>query len=75
MIVRLSRIKYIESGLMRGTAMAIDKLLDEEMYPNVHESNGHDFRMRHCYNVKVNEILRKNTNVIDKIYKDKLSPI
>ena len=75
MVVRLSRIKYIESGKMRGTAAAIDKLLNEEMYPNVQEANGHDFRIRHCYNVKVNEILRKNSQVIDKIYKDKNSTI
>ena len=75
MIARLSKIKYVETGHMKSTAAAIEKLLVEELFPKSVECDGWNFRQRNCYNVKVNELLRKNLPVLEKIYKDRLSPI
>jgi hypothetical protein len=44
-------------------------ILDECVYPNALTSDGWNFRQVNCYNVKVNEILRKNLQAIEKIYK------
>jgi hypothetical protein len=60
---------------MKSTAAAVDKVLKEELFPNAQESDGWNFRQRNCYNVKVNELLKKNFSVIEKMYKDKASPI
>ena len=74
-IVRLARIKYVETGTIKNTAQALEKVLKDELFPNAHESDGWNFRQRNCYNVKVNELLKKNFTVIEKMYKDKASPI
>ena len=75
MIVRLARIKYVETAMIKSTAMAIEKPLSDELYPSVLESDGWNFRQRNCYNVKVNELLRRNMPVLEQIYKAKGSPI
>ena len=75
MVCRIARIKYVETALIKSTAQAIDKLLVSEFYPNVVEADGWNFRQRNCYNVKVNELLRRNMPVIEQMYKSKSSPI
>lgn len=42
--------------------------MHENIFPNSKEVNGEHFRRFHCYNVKVNEILKKNENNIKKVY-------
>lgn len=44
------------------------KLLHDNIYPHSEEVDGEHFRRFHCYNVKVNEILTKNTTVLKRIY-------
>ncbi|MFO0117199.1 MAG: hypothetical protein ACK521_06160 [bacterium] len=39
---------------------AIEKILHENIFPNAKHVDGENFRKRDCYNVKTNEILKKN---------------
>ena len=43
-------------------------MLEELIYPNAKSMNGANFRKYYCYNVKTNEILKKNENHIKKLY-------
>lgn len=38
------------------------------MYPNSKSVDGEKFRRFNCYNVKVNELLKKNEPVLKKVY-------
>jgi len=67
-IVRIATQLYRESKVCETVPQAIHKLLNENIYPNSKEVNGEHFRRFHCYNVKVNEILKKNEVPIGKIY-------
>ena len=67
-IVRLANAKYKESGVVRTTCEAIEKLLNDNIYPNTKEMDGELFRKYYCYNVKVNEILKKNEVQLKKVY-------
>lgn len=67
-IVRLSNALYKESGVVETTPQAVYKLLHDNIYPHSEEVDGEHFRRFHCYNVKVNEILQKNTTVLRRIY-------
>ena len=69
-IARFAKIKYMESAIIcRTLPEAIHKILADCVYPNASSSNGLDFRQHQLYNVKVNEILRRNLPAIEKIYK------
>jgi hypothetical protein len=67
-IVRLANALYKESKVCESSPEAILKLLNENIFPNSKEVNGEHFRRFQCYNVKVNELLKKNETVIKKIY-------
>ena len=43
-------------------------MLDELIYPNAKTMNGEHFRKYYCYNVKTNEILKKNEPLIKRLY-------
>ena len=68
MIVRVANFRYKELGLVDNTVDGIQRVLEELIYPNAHKMDGDDFRRRWCYNVKTNEILKRNESVIRKIY-------
>jgi len=67
-IVRIATQLYKESKVCDTVPHAIHKLLVENIYPNSKEVNGEHFRRFHCYNVKVNEILKKNEVPLGKVY-------
>ena len=67
-ITRLATALYKESKVCDSIPAAIIKLLTDNIYPNSKEVNGEHFRRFHCYNVKVNEILKKNEGVIKRVY-------
>ena len=73
MLVRLAKIKYIETGKMKNAADALELMLQEELFPNAEQSDGWNFRNRHCYNLKVDELFQKNMAVIKMTYKDVIS--
>ena len=47
---------------------AIEKVLYDMIYPNAKTMDGENFRRYFCYNVKSNEILKKNELHIKKVY-------
>ncbi len=67
-IVRTANFRYTERKQAADTAEAIDKLLEEYIYPNAKFMNGDHFRRYYCYNMKVNEILLKNEAKITQLY-------
>jgi uncharacterized protein YggL (DUF469 family) len=67
-IARIAVALFKESKVCETIPEAIHKLLTENIYPNSREMNGEHFRRFHCYNVKVNEILKKNEQAIKKLY-------
>lgn len=76
-IARFAKIKYMECSpiVCRTLPESINKILSDCIYPNASSSDGLDFRQRQLYNVRVNEILRRNLSVIEKIYKSQNSII
>jgi len=46
----------------------IAKLLNDVIYSKALSNDGDNFRRQHCYNVKTNEILKKNEAHIKKVY-------
>jgi len=67
-IVRLANAKYKETHQANTTVAAIEKLLHENIFPNARRVDGENFRKYHCYNVKTNEILKKNESLLKKVY-------
>lgn len=67
-IVRLANAKFKETGQVKSTIEALEKLLKEFIYPNARKVDGKSFRENHCYNEKTNEILKKNETLIRKVY-------
>lgn len=70
-IVRFALLKYRDAKdqICKTATEAINKLMNEKIYPNAETLDGWQFRQRCLYNVKVNEFLRKNLEAIEKIYK------
>jgi len=46
----------------------IERVLCELIYPNAKRNDGENFRRYYCYNVKTNEILKKNEPLLRRIY-------
>ena len=67
-IVRLADQKYRGPKVVDSLADAVQKLIKENIYPNSTAVDGEMFRKYHCYNVKVNEILKKNEVPLRKVY-------
>lgn len=63
-IVRLAIQLYRESKVVESSVEAVNKLIVENILPNSRYMDGDKFRRFHLYNVKVNEILKKNENVL-----------
>ena len=53
---------------MKTTCKGIEKVLEELIYPNAKFMDGEYFRRYQCYNVRTNEILKKNEAQLLKIY-------
>lgn len=67
-IVRIANQLYKETKKVTRTAEAVNLFLKEKIYPNAEMMDGETFRRLQCYNVKVNELLKKNEPVIKKVY-------
>lgn len=67
-IVRIANFYFKDRGLVKTTCQGIEKVLNEMIYPNAKSMDGDNFRRYQCYNVKTNEILKKNEAMLFKIY-------
>jgi hypothetical protein len=65
------KFRDAKAPVCKTATEAIDKLLNENVYPKAETLDGWNFRQKYLYNVAVNEFLRKNLTVIEKIYKTK----
>lgn len=59
-IVRMANFYYKDKGLVKTTSQGIEKMLNDHIYPNAKQMDGEHFRRYQCYNVRTNEILKKN---------------
>ena len=59
-IVRTANFRFLEKKQAADSCEAIDRLMDEYIYPNARFMHGSLFRRKHCYNMKINEIYEKN---------------
>ena len=66
--MRTANFRYLEQKQATDTVEAIEKLLEEYVYPNARFMNGEHFRRYYCYNVKTNELLMKNSEPLGKLY-------
>lgn len=57
-----------QSPVDPNAAEATKRILTENIYPNSLFVDGEYFRRMQCYNVKVNELLKKNEKVIKIVY-------
>ena len=61
--------RYIEPNrILTNKVEAIETILAELIYPNAKTMDGDMFRRYYCYNVKTNELLKKNELPIHKLY-------
>ena len=67
-MVRTAIFRYKDTKLADTTCKAIEMLLNELIYPNARSMNGEHFRKYYCYNVKTNEVLKKNEGPLRKVY-------
>jgi hypothetical protein len=73
-MVRLSQSMYRDSKREDDIVSAIDAIFTKEIEPNNPSIEGLNFREEHMYNLKVDEIIRKNTTVIQKLFETFLTP-
>jgi len=67
-IVRLANTRYKDTHMVDNVGDGVDRFLHELIYPNAKSVDGNTFRKYHCYNMKVNELLKKNELVLRKMY-------
>lgn len=67
LMVRLANFRFKEQRLCSTTLEAIDMTIDKFIRGSK-SMDGDAFRNNHCYNVKTNEILKKNEMLIRKVY-------
>ena len=67
-MVRTANFRYLEQGICKDWIVAIEKLLDEIIFPNTRYTDGEHFRKYNCYNVKTNEVLKKNEGQLIKLF-------
>lgn len=58
--VRLSLSKYKEPKVVPTLSEAFDKIMTEDVTPNNTAVDGYNFREEHMYNLKCDEIFKKN---------------
>ena len=68
MIVRVAQDRYRLTKVCRTLCEGIEKTLEDLIYPHAKQMDGEHFRRYHCYNIKTNEILKKNEAQIRRIY-------
>ena len=68
MIVRVANERFKNTRIVKTTCEALERVLETMIYPNARSMDGEHFRRYHCYNIKVNEILKKNESQIQKLY-------
>lgn len=73
-LVRLSLSKFKEPKIVETLPQALEKMLSEYVYPKNPAVDGLNFREEHMYNLKVDEIFKKNEPVIKKLYESFLNP-
>ena len=73
-IVRLSLVKYKEPKIHEKLHDATEAILLEDILPNNIGVDGYNFRKEHMYNLKCDEIFKKNDSVIKKLFDSFLNP-
>ena len=73
-IVRMGLNLYKEPKIVTTVADAIDWLVVKDVVPNNPAVDGLNFRDEHMYNLKVDEIFRKNLPNIQKLFETFLTP-
>lgn len=73
-IVRLSQSVYRDSKREDNIISAIMAIFNQDVKPNNPTIEGLSFRDEHMYNLKVDELLRKNLPVIQKLFETFLNP-
>jgi hypothetical protein len=73
-IVRLSLSKYKDPKIVPSLHDAAKKICEEDIIPKNPAVDGLNFREAHMYNLKVDEIFKKNEAVITKFFESFLNP-
>jgi len=60
LMVRIANMKFKKPGICSTYAASFDKLMKEHIQPYSKWMDGDEFRKQKCYDVKVNEVLKKN---------------
>ena len=72
--VRLALSKFKEPKITETLALAVEKMMLENIIPKNPAVDGLNFREEHMYNLRVDEIFKKNESVIKKLYESFLNP-
>jgi len=59
----------MEKDNIKDHCVAIDTFIEEYIYPRCRTMNGEHFRKYFCYNVKTNEVIKKNEVNLMLLYK------
>ena len=66
--MRTANFRYLETNQIKNIEDAIEKLLEDYIYPNARFMNGDHFRKHYCYNMNINDVLKKNEFQIKRLY-------
>lgn len=67
-IVRIANFKFKDTHICDTTAAAVERLLETLIFPNAKFVDSETFRKKHCYNVRIQELLKKNESQIKKVF-------
>lgn len=73
-IVRLSLVKYKEPKIIDKLHDATLEILEKDVLPNNPSVDGYNFRKEQMYNLKCDDIFKKNEPVIRKLFDSFLNP-
>lgn len=73
-IVRLGLTKYKETKKVETLMESTEEILTKDIIPNNRAVDGLNFRNEHMYNLKVDEVFKKNASKINRLFEYHLTP-
>lgn len=75
LLVRISNLKYRETGLVKTYPEALEKLIKERLIPFAASEPWQGFRDKELWTMDVNDVLEANSENLRKIYQTYFSSV
>lgn len=67
-IIRMAIVKYRDTKVVKNVQAAVQRFLEQDLFPNTRWLDGFMFRQENLYNLKVDETFRENKTEVAKIF-------